>query len=755
MKFPFNDETRRLIRRSQPPPTQAKHLKVTAQKAITIHTEQDLMIHSPFGAFFGVPQEIFDKVWRNLQAQDGNSVAYISMEIGADPDVFHPLLDFLRQQGITGSEDKMVNALLQKYLQGPRKIPNYSGGLGVLAGDTLKSFADMHVPVVAISLLYREGYFSQFVDSKVGQIDQATHWDPKETPTLFQLRDPDNLESPLEISVPFFNEEDKQEEIKAQVWMKMEIAEELDYFVPEFLIDYSIPSSPPWILEAAEQLYNAKTTVMKANQRRMLGSCALPLMRALGFTAYTIHLNEQHGVAVTLHLLLRELENQLGKEFYKTMSNDDILQAATTVSKRIVYTIHTPVKAGHDRFPRALYSGVNHRAYQQILDLLANDDESPGEYNFTALAMRVNRAVNSVSRLHRDVTRRQFPKFADKITAVTNGVHHLTWISENRAQVFDNTPELDGWRDNPGIFAQLPGEPPALAKGLTAAWEQDNLFLINYINSMLTTHRNQMLETWIDPPNYFSCLTESTELEPGVFTIGFARRFSTYKRADLIFDDISTLAEILTKKNRKVNFVFAGKAHPADEPGKIVLKLILDNQEQLYRKSNGLAKLVFLPGYDMLLAKMMVSGVHAWLNSPKRPLEASGTSGMKAAMNGAPNISVMDGWWVEGYHNGKTGWKFGFEGPVEEANLSEDPESLLYAEDSDSFYTLLPKILDLFYDHPEQFMQIAVNNLRYNIPIFNTHRMAAEYVEKYDLQLDSTTAATVKSFQQLYQSDEK
>ena len=726
---------------------------MTAEKAISIQTEQDLVIQSPFGTLFGVPQQIFDKVWKQLQAADGNSVAYISMEIGADPDVFHPLRDFLQEQQITGSDDQEVHALMQKYLHGPRKIPNYSGGLGVLAGDTLKSFADMHIPVVAISLMYREGYFSQFVDSQVGQIDQATHWEPEETPTLFQLRDPDNPDAPLEISVPFFNEKDTLEEIKAQVWMKMEIAEELDYFVPEFLIDYSLPSSPPWILEAAEQLYNAKTTVMKANQRRMLGSCALPLMHTLGFTAHTIHLNEQHGVAVSLHLILKELKKQLGKEFYKTMGKDDILKAVSTVSQRIVYTIHTPVKAGHDRFPRAMYSGINHRTCQQILDLLADDEESPGEYNFTALPMRVNREVNSVSRLHRDVTRRQFPRFADKITAVTNGVHHLTWISANRARVFDTTPDLKGWRDNPGVFSKLPDKTPELTRGLEQAWREDNIALIDYINSMLTTHRTQMLETWIDPPNYLSRLNESPGLEPGVFTIGFARRFSTYKRADLIFDNLSTLAEILTKKNRRVNLVFAGKAHPADEPGKNVLKLILDKQEELFEKSNGLAKLVFLPGYDMLLAKMMVSGVHAWLNSPKRPLEASGTSGMKAAMNGAPNISVMDGWWVEGYHEGKTGWKFGYEGPVEEANLSEDPDSLLYAEDSLSFYTLLPQILDIYYDHPERFMQIAVNNLRLNIPIFNTHRMAAEYVEKYNLQLDSTTATTVMNFQKLYQSN--
>ena len=726
---------------------------MTAEKAITIQTEKDLLCQNRFGTFFGVTQATFDRVWHNLTEPDGNSVTYISMEIGADPDVFHPLLDFLRKQEISTSDDPVVDAFINKYLHGPRKIPNYSGGLGVLAGDTLKSFADMHIPVAAISLLYREGYFSQFVDSKVGQIDQATRWEPDKTPTLFRLQDPDTPDQPLEISIPFYNERDEADMIRAQVWMKMEISEELDYFVPEFLIDYATENAPAWVRDAAEQLYNSKTTVMKANQRRMLGSCVLPLMKALGLTARTIHLNEQHGVAVSLHLILRELKNDLGEEYASRMTDKDIMRAVNKVARHIVYTIHTPVKAGHDRFPRSMYSGISHKVCQQILDLLAEDEDSPDEYNFTALAMRVNRAVNSVSRLHRDVTRRQFPGFADKITAVTNGVHHLTWISDNRARLFDSLSSLRGWRDDPGVFARLGEDESDLTDGLLLAWQQDNRFLINYINKMLRLHRSQMLETWIDPPNYLSRVEDSPDLEPGVFTIGFARRFSTYKRADLIFDDIDRLARILVKKQQKVNFVYAGKAHPADEPGKFVLKLILDNQEELYRKSNGLAKLVFIPGYDMAIAKMMVAGAHAWLNSPKRPLEASGTSGMKAAMNGTPNISVMDGWWVEGYHQGLAGWKFGYEGPVEEANLSEDPDQLLYAEDADSFYELFPAILDTYYDRTNEYLRIALNNLRLNVPIFNTHRMASEYVQKYDLRLDRDTAARVERFRALYQSD--
>ena len=727
---------------------------MTAKKTIHINTVEELHCTSKFGDFFGVTQQVFDRVWQGLSSPDGNSVVYISMEIGADPDVFHPVIDFLKEQEYTESKDPDIQLLLDKYLYGPRKIPNYSGGLGVLAGDTLKSFADTHIPVTAVSLLYREGYFSQIVDSKVGQIDQATSWSPEDTPTLFRLQDPENPGTPLTITVPFYNEYDHHTEAKAQVWMKMEASEELDYFVPEFLLDYSIPESPPWVREAGLRLYNATSAIMKANQRRMLGSAILPLIKALGLAPRTIHLNEQHGVAVTLQLILRRIEETLGPDYRTKITDDDIRAAAKEVAKRIVYTIHTPVKAGHDRFARSLYTGISQDTCRQILNLLASDEDSPSEYNFTAFAMRVNRAVNSVSRLHRDVTRKQFPEFADKITAVTNGVHHLTWISESRAKVFDDTATLSGWRDDPGIFANATlQDDKDFYQKLHTAWQQDNRVLVAYVNNMLTEHRNQMIETWIDPPNYFSRLHEIVELKPGVFTVGFARRFSTYKRADLIFDDILLLANILVKNNWRINFVFAGKAHPQDEPGKSVLKLILDNQEELYTRSNGLGRLVFIPGYDMKIAKMMVSGVHTWLNSPKRPLEASGTSGMKAAMNGVPNLSVMDGWWVEGYHEGKTGWKFGYEGPINADSLSEDPATLLYEEDSLSFYKLLPKVLSLFYEHQEKYLQLAVNNLLLNIPIFNTHRMAAEYVRKYDLELDTETSARVTGFQELYRSN--
>ncbi len=727
---------------------------VKDQKTTHCKNPEQLLCANQFGTFFGVEQNIFDRVWNNLSSPDKNAVVYISMEIGADPDVFHPLKDYLKEHAYAPEDHPDISQLLKKYLHGPEKIPNYSGGLGVLAGDTLKSFADTHIPVMAVSLLYREGYFSQIIDSKVGQIDQATLWSPEATSSLFLLHDPEHPDQPLEITIPFYNEYDHHTEARAQVWMKMEISEQLDYFVPEFLLDYSIPSSPPWVQEAGLRLYNAKSAIMKANQRRMLGSAVLPLLQTLGLQAGTIHLNEQHGVTVSLHLILNRLKEMLGNDFRNTMTDTDILAAAEKVAEQIVYTIHTPVKAGHDRFTRALYTGLSQKTCQQILNLLATDADAAHEYNFTAFAMRVNRAVNSVSRLHRDVTRKQFPEFSEKITAITNGVHHLTWISRQRAKLFDITPSLRGWRSNPGIFATAPlAGDTTFTSQLRKAWEKDNHILISYINTMLAEHRQQMVETWIDPPNFFSQQHENITLEPGVFTIGFARRFSTYKRADLIFDNIAALSEILIKNNWPVNFVFAGKAHPQDEPGKSVLKLILDNQEDLYKQSNGLARLVFIPGYDMKIAKMMVAGVHSWLNSPKRPLEASGTSGMKAAMNGVPNISVMDGWWAEGYHEGRTGWRFGNEGPINELSLSEDPATLLYREDSQSFYDTLPDILELFYSFNESYLDMAVSNLLLNVPIFNTHRMAAEYVRKYKLILNKETNSRITGFQDLYRSD--
>lgn len=720
-----------------------------------IHT---LIASNQFGTFFGIHQKILDTVWSNLTLPDGNSVAYISMEIGADPDVYNPVKQRLIDLELTSSMDKRLKGFIKKLFHGPEKIPTYSGGLGVLAGDTLKSFADCKIPVVAISLLYRQGYFSQIVDSKLGQIVQTVKWQPEATHGLYLLHEPHNPKKPLHIEIPFHNADDQLTVIKAQVWMKMEINHSLDYFIPEILLDFSLPETPELFKIAAGQLYNSETSIIKALQRRMLGTGIIPALRKLGITSNIYHLNEQHGVMAILQLIAEELHGVVGYPDLSKATDQQIMEATDKVALRTIYTIHTPVKAGHDRFDKSLYAGISHSSCQRILDLLAHDEENPHTYNFTTMAMKVNKAANSVSRLHRDVTHKQFPQFAKKIEAITNGVHHLTWISDARAEAFNLFPELRNWQHDPGVFAKLGPltQDPRFRSYLSEAWKKDTAILFDFINTMLLQHRNQKFETWIDPPNFFSSLiNRNTQMNPRIFTVGFARRFSTYKRADLIFDNMDTLCDILVSNNWPMNFIFAGKAHPADDPGRAVIKLILDYQQELHQKSNGLANLIFIPNYDMKIAKMMVAGVHAWLNSPKRPLEASGTSGMKAAMNGVPNISIMDGWWAEGYHDGQTGWKFGLEGPVEEANLSESPETLLYSEDSASFYQTLPTILKEFYQaaNNSAFLDKAVMNLTLNIPIFNTHRMAAEYLTKYDLRLTEEQEQEMRHFRSLYNSN--
>jgi starch phosphorylase len=734
---------------------------MTEPNSVFIDKEQILrgmVSTNQWGTFFGVSQEVMDLVWKNLTATSGNSVTYISMEIAADRDAFHPIKTRLHELDITGSTDPLLNDFAQNFLSGLAKIPNYGGGLGVLAGDTLKSFADCKIPAVAISLLYRQGYFSQVVDSQIGQISWSSRWKPEKTPSIYELHRADDPDSSLQIKVPFYDKHDRLENAYAKIWMKMEVNSQLDYFVPHILLDYSTEESPEWIREAAKNLYDSSSEKMKITQRRMLGAGVVPVMNALGITSRVIHLNEQHGVAVILTLIGDKLRHKFGEDYPQKASDHDIFEAVAEVAQSIVYTIHTPVKAGHDLFAKDLHMGLGHSFGQRILHLLAEDRDNKNYFNFTALAMKVNRATNAVSRLHKEVTRKQFPEFAEKISAITNGVHHITWISDAKAKLFDSYRELDNWRDDPSVFKNVAAlkEDQKFRTFLENAWREDNAKLISFVNDMLATHRSMMQETWIDPPNFLSNLDEKgSRLEPGTFTIGFARRFSTYKRADLIFEDVEKLLEPLIKNNWPVNFIFAGKAHPADEPGKALIKMIINVQEELFNKSNGLAKLVFIPGYDMAIAKMMVAGVHCWLNSPKRPLEASGTSGMKAALNGVPNISIIDGWWGEGYHEGQTGWKFGYEEPVDIDTLSENRSELLYEEDSSSFYKIFPEIMRLFYN-PDKFTTFtdkALMNLALNCPRFNTHRMAAEYLSRYNIDIPASLAIKMNKLKENYDSD--
>ena len=307
-----------------------------------------MLAKSPFGSFFGISQKVFDQVWTQLTGEDGNSAVYVSMEIGADLDVFNPVKTYLQKNEINDSSNPDLSSFIKKFLKGPFKVPNYGGGLGILAGDTLKSFADCKIPVVAVSLLYRKGYFSQLVDSKIGQISWSIDWSPEDTPGIYLLKNPNYPEKPLYIEIPFFDEYDKTVLAYAQVWMKLEVNANLDFFIPQFLLDFSLPESPEWIRDASNHLYDSSSEKMKALQRRMLGAGVMPLMDIIGLTSKTMHLNEQHGVVSVLHLIADYLLNKLGSSYQTAMKDSDILEAAEAVAHKVVYTIPTPVKAGHD-----------------------------------------------------------------------------------------------------------------------------------------------------------------------------------------------------------------------------------------------------------------------------------------------------------------------------------------------------------------------------------------------------------------------
>jgi len=319
---------------------------MNAPRPITIdRLEKEMIATSPIGTFFGVSQQTFDHVWGHLTDPAGDSVIYISMEIGADPDAYSPVRD--RLENITDSHqiiDSRLQDFYHRYIHGPQNIPTYSGGLGILAGDTLKSYADCHLPVIAVSLLYRQGYFAQYVDSQLGQISQAVDWQPESTPGLYLLQDPGHPDRPLQIAVPFLNEYGQETVATAQVWMKMEVSCDLDFFVPEILLDFYRPETPSLIRNAASKLYNAESSMIKAIQRRMLGIGILPALRALGITSKTFHLNEQHGVIVAIQLIVDELTRILQHPHIERASDEQVFEAARIVSQRLVYTIHTPVE---------------------------------------------------------------------------------------------------------------------------------------------------------------------------------------------------------------------------------------------------------------------------------------------------------------------------------------------------------------------------------------------------------------------------
>ena len=536
-------------------------------------------------------------------------------------------------------------------------IPTYSGGLGVLAGDTLRSAADLAVPVVAVTLLHRKGYFEQHLDASGQQTETPVHWKPEEVLERVDAWTSVTLE---------------EREVRFTAWMYV-VKGVRGHEVPVYLLDTNVPENSEWDRTLTDTLYGGDDHY-RLCQEIVLGMGGAALLQEIGYQNGTIyHLNEGHSALLTLQLLEKQL---VGRPAFELEDAD-----FEAVRSRCVFTTHTPVPAGHDKFPLEMVRKVLGDTRVSLLESSGGIHE--GMLNMTHLALHLTRFVNGVAMRHGEVSRGMFPEYP--IDSITNGVHATTWTGPAFAALFDR---------------RIP------------EWRHDNLYLRYAVSIPLQEIREAHAASKAALLEEIARRT-GERLDPGVMTIGFARRATPYKRADLIFSDLDRLTAI-ARSVGKIQIVFGGKAHPHDGGGKELIRRIFAAREKL----GDLVKIVYVENYEMALAYKMVAGVDLWLNNPMKPLEASGTSGMKAAMNGVPSFSVLDGWWVEGHVEGVTGWSIG--GPELEADPTRDAVDL--------YIKLERVILPLFYGLPFAYAEVMRSAIALNGSFFNTQRMVGQYV---------------------------
>jgi glycogen phosphorylase len=536
-------------------------------------------------------------------------------------------------------------------------IPTYSGGLGVLAGDMLRSAADLGIPMVAVSLLHRKGYFDQRLDAQGNQLESPAEWAPENR--LIKL--------PAQVSVSL-----EGRDVRVAAWQYT--FRGIDgYEVPLYFLDTNLPENDQADRGLTDYLYGGDERY-RLCQEVILGIGGVAILRALGFAAIQIfHMNEGHSALATLGLM----EERVGSESERGFSEIDV----DAIRRRCVFTTHTPVPAGHDRFHTDLIYqvlGPSRAGRLSRLQLLN------GFLNMTELALRFSGYVNGVSMRHGEVSRAMFPNH--RIDALTNGVHAVTWTSAPFAALYDR------------FFPE---------------WRRDNCYLRHAVGIPLTEIRHAHAEMKKELLKQVRWLT-GIQLNEKIFTLGFARRATGYKRGDLLFTDLERLKRIAADAG-PLQLVYAGKAHPRDESGKAVIRRIFEGAAALAND----VRIVYLENYDMALGKLLCSGVDVWLNTPLRPQEASGTSGMKAALNGVPSFSILDGWWVEGHIEGVTGWSIG-EAVGEESNSVAEAASL--------YDKLESVILPLFYKEPDKFAQVQRSAITLNGSFFNTQRMIWQYL---------------------------
>ncbi len=536
-------------------------------------------------------------------------------------------------------------------------MPTYSGGLGMLAGDTLRSAADLGAPLVAVTLVYRKGYFRQHLDPAGQQSEQPQQWEPERT-----LKAVDGRVT-IEIG---------QRPVWIRAWEYDVLGVDGDT-LPVYLLDTNLPENSEWDRQLTDCLYGGDETYRLA-QEIVLGLGGLKLLQKLGHDRIQgYHMNEGHSALLALGLL----ERRLDQSFAGRVKQLDI----DGIRRMCIFTTHTPVPAGHDQFPKPLVKQLLGDEWMSLLEQTqALHDDA---LNMTYLALRFSGYVNGVAMRHGEVSRGMFPNYA--ISAITNGVHALTWTSTAFRELFDHY--IPGWRTDNNYLRyaiSIPLEDIRVAH----ATAKEALFAE-------IRHRT------------------SVSLDPKIFTIGFARRASTYKRADLLFQDRERLRRI-ARDVGPIQLVYAGKAHPRDEGGKKIIRQVFEGASSL----SEVIRSVYVENYDMNWGRLITSGVDVWLNTPMRPQEASGTSGMKAALNGVPSFSVIDGWWAEGWIEGITGWAIG------NTDIVEDPAS----EVATLYEKLEHQIIPMFYKTPHRYTEVMRSAIALNGSFFNTQRMVQQYL---------------------------
>ncbi len=537
------------------------------------------------------------------------------------------------------------------------RLPIYSGGLGVLAGDTLRSFADLKIPAVGVSLLYAKGYFEQSLDGEGNQRERPVEWNPADVVRRL----------PAHVRVIIENRP-----VIIRAW-EYDVTGSSGFVVPLILLDTNGDENSPSDRQLTFFLYGGDERYRLA-QEIVLGVGGVRMLRALGYTGIErFHMNEGHAGLLALELLPEQPDPG-------TLAFD-----IEGVRRRCVFTTHTPVPVGHDQFSYDLLTAVLGEVFPlEALQMLGGREK----LNMTLLAMNLSHYVNGVAKRHGGVSQMMFPDYT--IDSITNGVHSFTWTCASFRRLYDR--HMPGWAHDPFSLRY------AIKIPADEVWEAH----IEAKERLLEEVRRRT----------------SRVLASGVLTIGFARRATAYKRANLIFFDTQKLADISRRVGR-LQLLFAGKAHPRDEQGKELIRRVFRVAEEL--KDD--IQIVYLENYDMDLARLLVAGVDVWLNTPLRPLEASGTSGMKAAHNGVPSFSILDGWWIEGHIEGVTGWSIGPTPGEDVATRDHDD-----ARDAGELYEKLEAVIvPLYYNDRAAWIDIMKRSIAFNASFFNTHRMVEQY----------------------------